>query len=335
MAYEMIWRHPEAFLLFLPFLAVLFWIQRKKLSSGLFYSSLSLFEGMGEESLRQKLYFIPFALKVMALTLMILALARPLSPQDREEQDRPARDLLLLLDISMSMLVEDMEGRVSRLEASKKVISDFVEGRTSDRIGLIVFSGESFTEVPLTFDHSFLKSRLKRIQPLEELKQGTAIGVALANGLARLQSSPTKSRAIVLLTDGDNNAGFIDPETSTHIARESGIKIYSIGLGTKSGFNRIRKKDSMGRTSIYKIKTRVNKELLKKISSQTGGVYFSAENPQALKQIFKKIDQLESYQDPEQKQLRQKELFEAFLSPGIVLYLLSLLLSLTVFFKEV
>lgn len=265
-------------------------------------------------------------------------MARPHTAQDREKQTQKGVDIMIVMDISLSMLVEDMGG-MTRLESSKVVVRDFIEGRSNDRMGLIVFSGESFTRVPLTFDHKLLKFDLAQVKTLPALKGGTAIGVALANAALRLKHSPQDSRVIIFLTDGENNTGFIDPETALGIVNKNKIKVYTIGLGSQSGTFFVKHKvlDARGR-SVYKkipIRSHINKKLMEKISSQTGGKFFMAKDLLSLKEVFRKIDELETYEIQINKWVHYEEHFVSFLLIGAALYFLSVLLSVTVFFRGI
>lgn len=335
----MIWHNPELFFLFIPLSAVavylLLFLKNKK--GSFFYSQLGLLLKTGF-SLRASLVFLPKLLKWTALIFIIMALARPQSAEHITNQTQEGVDIMLVMDISLSMLVEDM-GQITRLEASKQVVHDFIEGRPFDRIGLIVFSGESFTKTPLTFDHDLLKNTLSRVKPLSSIKDGTAIGVALANATARLQHSPPESRIMIFLTDGENNTGFIDPETALQIVQKNNIKVYTIGLGSKSGTFPIKYEvqDAMGRSFYQKvlINSRINKALMNKISSQTGGEFFMAKNLPSLKRIFQKIDKLETYEIQINKWTQWTEHFQQFLLMGLALYFSSVLLLLTVFFRGI
>ena len=336
----MTWHNPEAFLL----LVLLFYlyIYSSFLSTNkkgtFFYSGLDLFFKK-TFTLRAAFIFLPKLLKFVALIFVILALARPQTAEDKTNQSQKGLDIMIVMDISLSMLAEDMGPGMTRLESSKNVVRDFIQGRSNDRIGLIAFSGESFTQVPLTFDHKLLKSSLTQIKPLSSIKAGTAIGVALANAALRLKHSPTDSRIIILLTDGENNAGFIDPETALQIVKKDKIKVYTIGLGSQRGNVPIKYKerDAKGRSFYQKvyIETRINKKLLKKISFQTGGEFFIAKNLISLKKVFKKIDTLETYDIQINKWTQYEEHFITFLAIGAILYFLSLFFSLTVFFRGI
>ena len=332
------WHSPIAFLLFIFLLLSFLYVFFYKKRGAFFYSDLSLFSNI-PLSLRAYLDFIPKALKFFALILLVIALARPQTTEKISHQTQEGLDIMIAMDISLSMMVEDMGPSLTRLSASKQVVKQFVEGRSSDRIGLIVFSGESFTKVPLTYDHELLKQNLLGIKPSSSIGPGTAIGVALANATARLQYSPKKSRLLIFLTDGENNTGFIDPETALDLVKQNEIKVYTIGLGRRSGrfYVKMEYKDISGRT-VYKkvpIESRINKDLMEKISQQTGGEFFMANSLSSLQEIFSKIDELETYEIKINEWTKYKEYFEVFLLNGFILYLLSVFLSLTVFFRGI
>ena len=310
----------------------------KKSKGAFLYSNINIFSKEWI-SLRVAFAFLPTLLNFIALIFVIISLARLQAIEDRVNHTQKGVDIMIVMDISLSMLIEDMGSRRTRLESSREVVGEFIDGRPNDRIGLIAFSGESFTKVPLTFDHELLKSSLKQVNILPSIKAGTAIGVALANAVVRLKHSPLESRMIIFLTDGDNNRGFIDPETALQIVRKNKIKVYTIGLGSKNGTFPITYKiqNAMGRSSYKRVyvNSRINTELMKKISFQTGGEFFMAYSLLSLKRVFKKIDALEKYEIQTNKWTQYEEYFESFLLIGTVLYFLSVFLSLTVFFKGI
>lgn len=328
------WQSPWAFILLLFILIVFF---RKKTGT-FFYSHLKLLVNSAH-SLRTQLVFVPKFLKILSIIFLILALARPQTAEQKSYHDQEGLDIMIVMDISLSMLVEDMGSSVTRLSASKEVVQNFIKGRPYDRIGLIVFSGESFSKVPLTYDHKFLIDHLVELHVSPSIKPGTAIGVALANATARLKSSPEKSRTIIFLTDGENNTGFIDPETALDLIKHNNIKVYTVGVGRESGifFINYNVKDSVGRVvnRRAKIRSRINKELMQKISSETGGRFFLASSLEVLKNIFNEIDKLETYEIKIDRRTLYKEEFEFFLQPAFFLYLISVFLSLTVFFRGI
>ncbi|MBC7370945.1 MAG: VWA domain-containing protein, partial [Bdellovibrionaceae bacterium] len=243
-------------------------------------------------------------------------------------------DIVICLDISDSMLIEDMKPS-NRLEAAKETIRQFIEKRSSDRIGLVVFAGESFTLVPLTLDYQLILERVKEITTAASanIKDGTAIGVALANAAGRLKDSTAKSRIMIFMTDGENNSGTIDPETALEIAKGYGLKIYSIGIG-KDGPTKIPiyQRDIFGN----KVKTyqpfdsTVNDDLLGRMAKETGGKYFRASKEDSLQGIFRDIDSLEKTKVDVNKFTRYTEKFPPFLRASMICYVLALLLGLTI-----
>ena len=336
----MIWHNPEAFFL-LPLLAAVFlyrsFFPKKRSKGALFYADLTLFSGLS--SLRSSLVFLPKLLQLGGLFCVVMALARPQTTEHFSHQSQEGVDIMLVMDISLSMLVADMGHRATRLKSAKNVVGEFVRGRPHDRIGLIVFSGESFTVTPLTFDHALLNRNLAQVSALSSIKDGTAIGVALANAAVRLKHSPENSRLIIFLTDGENNTGFVAPETALQIVKQNKIKVYTIGLGNRSGTFPIRyeERDAQG-ARIYKkawISSRINKDLMRKISTETNGLFFMAENLVSLRKIFKTIDEMETYPIQLNQWTKREERFQNFLLPGLIMCFLSFLLSLTVFFKGV
>ena len=310
----MTWHNPEAFLLFLPLLAlaVRTWFKRSQRPS-IKFSSQDLVPK--QKTLRVILSPVPIILEFLALSLFIVALARPQKSDQLVKKNIEGIDIVITLDISDSMLIEDMPP-LNRLECAKETIKEFILGRNSDRIGLVLFMGESFTKIPLTLDYEMLLGELKEIQPSRTIKMGTAIGVALANSVARLKDSKAKSRVIVFLTDGENNSGSIDPETALDIAKDEGLKIYTIGIG-KDGETKlpIFTTDPFGR----KIKTyqpfhsTVNEELLKKMADETNGKYWRATSYNGLKEVFNEINRLEKTSIEVNKFTRYTELYQQWL----------------------
>lgn len=331
---NVVFASPEAFFLLIPLVLLLlwsWWSERQKRPS-LQYSSLKLFESL-TPSLRVRLMFVPPILKAVALALVITALARPQKADTQVKRNVEGIDIMIALDISDSMLIEDMKP-LNRLEAAKETIAAFVKGRSSDRIGVIIFAGESFTLVPLTLDYDLILSRIAEITTAQQarIKDGTALGVSLANAAGRLKDSTAKTRVVIFMTDGENNSGTIDPETGLSIAAGYGVKIYSIGLG-KSGPTRIPvyTRDVFGN----KIKTyqpfesTVNDDLLSRMASQTGGKYFRASKEDSLAGVFKEIDGLEKTKIDVNKYVRYTELYMKYLVWALVIYLAALGLRLT------
>ena len=209
-----IWATQWAFALLLPLFALFVWLwfQRKKIRASIQFSHIQIFKEVGI-ALRARLAGLPMVLKGLALIVAIIALARPQRADTKVSRNVEGIDIIVALDVSDSMLIEDMKPK-NRLETSKKTIKEFVKNRVSDRIGLVVFSGESYTRVPLTLDYPILLDSLEKVETTRNIKMGTAIGVALANAVGRLRDSTAESRIIIFLTDGENNSGTIAPETA-------------------------------------------------------------------------------------------------------------------------
>ena len=330
----MVWDTPNAFFIFIPLLLSLIFLVffgfKRKLS--LQWSSLKDWSVLSN-SFRVLLSRVPTILQYIAIALIIFSLARPQTLNTAKVRSLDGIDIMVVLDISFSMMVEDMNPG-DRLSAAKQVIGQFIEGLHSDRVGLILFSGESYTKVPLTLDYMLVQDELQNVETSADIQQGTAIGVALANAVSRLRHS--SSRVIVLLTDGENNAGNISPNTAISLAQKYGIKIYSIGIGTeKRGRIPIKEKDILGRErTIYAtIHSRINKELLSEISEKTNGKFYLAKSLGNLKEIFEEIGHIEKSPIPIQEHQIKQEHFQDYLKSALFLYLLSLVLSLTIFGK--
>lgn len=328
------WMTPSAFLLLIPLVLVGLWRlwQRRRLQPSLQVSSVSLFKDL-RPSGRTRFMSVPNILKIIGVALAIVALARPREANTRIKKNVEGIDIVICLDISDSMLIEDMKP-LNRLDAAKDIIRRFVEKRTSDRIGLVIFAGESFTLVPPTLDYQLLTSRIEEITTAQEahIKDGTAIGVGLANAVGRLKDSQAKSRVLIFLTDGENNSGTIDPETALEIAKGYGIKIYSIGIG-KDGPTRIPMyaRDVFGnKVKTYQpFESTVNEDLLKKMAGDTGGKFYRADSGKAFEQVFVDIDRLEKTKVDVNKFTSYTEKFPPYLRWGLIIYLLGTLLGLS------
>jgi Ca-activated chloride channel family protein len=291
------------------------------------HSSLSLLDGV-PSGFRVHLRHLPFALRMLALAALIVAFARPQSTARGENVYREGIDITLALDISGSMLAEDF--RPNRIEAAKQVAQDFIEGRKSDRIGLVIFAGESFTQCPLTTDYSVLVDLLKKVK-MGNLKDGTAIGEGIATAVNRMKTSKAKSKVMILLTDGVNNMGSIDPLTAAQIATTFGVRIYSIGVGTR-GTAPYPMKTMFG-TQYVQMPVEIDEDMLKQVSAATGGMYFRATGNQKLKDIYAEIDKLERTKIEVTEFHRYRELFPQYLVLGAALLLAELLLAAFVFRK--
>jgi Ca-activated chloride channel family protein len=323
-----------AFLLLLPLLLLAAWFftTRKNRVATVQFSSTRDLKKI-PASLRSRLVYLPELLKILAIVFAIMAMARPQKADTMIRKNVEGIDIMIALDISDSMLIEDMRP-LNRLEAAKETIKKFVKGRLSDRIGLVIFAGESFTLVPLTLDYDLILSRVEEITTAAEarVKDGTAIGVALANAAGKLKDSTAKSRVMIFMTDGENNSGTIDPETGLEIAKGYGIKIYSIGMG-RSGPTKIPiyQRDVFGnKVKTYQpFESTVNDDLLSRMASDTGGKYYRASKEDSLVGIFRDIDSLEKTKIDINKYTKYTELFPKYLLIALCLYFLAWLLSQT------
>ena len=330
----MIWKTPFFLFLFIPLFLTLFYLLffSKKRKPSVRWSSLAHWSEIGF-SWRVFFKWVPFFLQTLAIVFIIVALARPQRADEQIRQPKEGIDIMIVFDISFSMMAEDMDPG-TRLSSAKQVIERFIDSLTSDRAGLILFSGESYTKVPLTFDYSLLKREALGAETSSDIQQGTAIGAAIANAAARLRASASKSRVIILLTDGENNAGNINPATAVQIAKGYGIKIYSIAVGQR-GWARIpiKYKDALGREQMTytNIQSRVNTKLLSQMSKETGGKFYLAKNLKTLADVFDEIGDLEKTKIEVKKWTRFEELFQQWTRPAFFLSLASILLSFTVF----
>jgi Ca-activated chloride channel family protein len=310
-------------LIFLPALFYYFKKKRNLLTPNITFTSLQMF-GDVPKNLKEKLIHLPVILRIIAIALLIIALARPQTFSGGENIYTEGIDIALVLDISGSMLAEDL--KPNRLEAAKKVIEDFITARTTDKIGLVIFSGESFTQCPLTIDYSVLRNLLRDIYS-GMIQDGTAIGNAIANGVNRLKDSKSKSRVMILLTDGVNNAGEIDPITAAQIAQQFGIRIYTVGVGT------IGEAPYPFQTPFGKryqmVPVEIDEALLKQISNITGGRYFRATNNKKLVEIYEEIDRLEKTRVEVTSYRHAKELYFNWAFAGLLLLLFEFGLSRT------
>jgi Ca-activated chloride channel family protein len=324
---EFLYPYVLFFLLLIPLLTFFYFFKLRKKQAAIKISDSKIFLD-SKTSLRVKLIHLPFVLKMIALALLILALARPQSFNSGTNVNTEGIDIAIVLDISGSMLAEDF--KPNRLEAAKVITDKFIEGRVSDRIGLVIFSRVAFTQCPLTIDYSVLRNLLKEIKS-GILEDGTAIGNAITNGVNRLKNSNSKSKVIILLTDGVNNAGEIAPITASEIAKSFGIKIYSIGVGTR-GEAPYPVQTPFG-IRYQMVPVEIDEPLMKSIAENTGGKYFRATNNKALEEIYKKIDEMEKSEVEITSYRTAAELYSYFMLPGIILFLLDLLLSKTIFRK--
>ncbi len=271
---------------------------------------------------------VPFILRLLALSCMITAMARPQVKYDEQRSEGEGIDIILCIDVSGSMTAQDFTP--NRMEAAKKVAENFVNGRPDDRIGIVIFSGESFTQCPLTTDHAVLINQIEQIRN-GLLEDGTAIGSGLATSVDRLRSSKAKSKVIILLTDGINNGGLIDPSTAMEIAKTFKVKVYTIGVGT-DGYAPTPVSTPLG-IVMQNEKVAIDEKLLKNIADQTGGKYFRATDNKSLEKIYNEIDQLEKSKVEITSFHRFTEKFYPLVFAAMAFLFLEILLRFTVFRK--
>ena len=273
------------------------------------------------KSIRIWLLHVPFVLRIAVITLISIALARPQLTNKWSSQSTEGIDIMMALDISGTMLAEDL--RPNRLEAAKKVASDFVIARPNDQIGLVVFAGESFTQCPLTTDHAVLVNLFKSVE-YGMVEDGTAIGLGLANAVNRMKDSETKSKVIILLTDGSNNRGDIDPQTAAEIAKTYGIRVYTIGVGSY-GQARVPVQTPIGKQYIT-MDNEFDETTLRSIAETTCGQYFRAKDNTSLKAIYDQIDQMEKTKLRVREFSKHTENFMPFLYAALICLLLELII---------
>ncbi len=322
--------NPEFFwlLVLLPIAAVWYFWKRDKQQASLKMSSIQGFKK--NRSVLPYLKHGLFILRLAALAFLIVAMARPRTTDiSTKTTSTEGIDIVLAIDVSASMLARDL--KPNRLEALKEVASEFIKGRPTDRIGLVQYAGESFTKTPITSDKAVVLSSLKDIDYSPVLVNGTAIGMGLATAVNRIKDSKALSKVIILLTDGVNNAGFIDPKIASELAVEYGIKVYTIGVGSNgvalSPVNVL----SNGNFQYGMQKVEIDEDLLKEIARTTGGKYFRATNNKKLEDIYEEIDSLEKTEVEEFKYYNYQENFRMLVLIAGFLLLLELFLRFTIF----
>jgi Ca-activated chloride channel family protein len=287
-------------------------------------------KGFKSGSFLSKLKPILYLLRILALSAIIIALARPRNVSvSKKTKTNRGIDIVMAIDVSASMLARDL--KPNRLEALKKVAINFIDRRPNDRIGIVVYAGESFTQTPITSDKGIVKRTISELK-WGQLEGGTAIGMGLGSGVNRLKESKAKSKVIILLTDGVNNSGNIDPRTATELAKELNIKVYTIGIGTNGMADFPWSKDPRtGKLNFRKQQVEIDEKLLQEIASETEGKYFRATDNESLKEIYDEIDALEKTKIEEFKYYNYQEKFRVFVLLGLGLLLLEFVLRNTLF----
>ncbi|HZW62580.1 MAG TPA: VWA domain-containing protein [Flavobacteriaceae bacterium] len=320
---EMFW-----LLALLP-LAILWYIlKHKKQTPELKIATLKGFKTT--TSILPKLRHLLFALRMLALALLITAIARPRTV-DVSSKTKTTRgiDIVMAIDVSASMLAKDL--KPNRLDALKAVASEFIKGRPNDRIGIVEYAGESYTKTPITTDKSIVLRALREVEYNTIIEGGTAIGMGLATAVNRLKDSKAKSKVIILLTDGVNNSGQIDPKIASDLAVEFGIKVYAIGLGTNGMALSPVRVNRDGTFQYGRVNVEIDEALLKEIAAATGGLYFRATNNKKLQEIYSEINKLEKTEIEEFKFYNYQEKYRPLVILAGLLFLLELLLKVTLF----
>jgi Ca-activated chloride channel family protein len=315
-------------LILIPLLAIWYFFMRKKDAAVLTIPSVKGFKLKG--SILPKLKPILHLLRLFALAAIIVALARPRNVSvSKKTKTNRGIDIVMAIDVSASMLARDL--KPNRLEALKKVAVDFVDRRPNDRIGIVVYAGESFTQTPITSDKNIVKRTISELR-WGQLDGGTAIGMGLGSGVNRLKESKAKSKVIILLTDGVNNSGNIDPRTATELAKELEIKVYTIGIGTNGMADFPYSKDPRtGLLNFRKQQVEIDEELLKEIATETQGKYFRATDNNSLKEIYDEIDKLEKTKIEEFKYYNYQELYRELIFLALGFLILEFILKNTLF----
>lgn len=314
-------------LILIPILAIWHFLMRKKDTATLTIPSIKGFE---KTSFLSKFKVFLYVLRLFSLAAIIVALARPRNVSvSKKTKSNKGIDIVMAIDVSASMLAKDL--KPNRLEALKKVAVEFIDRRPNDRIGIVVYAGESFTQTPITSDKGIVKRTISELK-WGQLEGGTAIGMGLGSAVNRLKESTAKSKVIILLTDGVNNSGNIDPRTATELAKELGIKTYTIGIGTNGMADFPWSKDPRtGKLQYRKQQVEIDEDLLKEIASETEGKYFRATNNASLKEIYAEIDTLEKTKIEEFKYYNYQEKYRFFVFLGIGFLLLEFILKNTLF----
>lgn len=325
----MLFNDPSILILIL-LIPLYIWYKLKRPREGaILYSSIEDVKRF-KPSLSIKLRNIPLGLRCLSLLLIIISLARPQKGIEHAKVPTEGIDIVLALDVSTSMLAEDftLNGkRTNRLAAVKPIVREFIQNRQNDRIGMVVFAGRPYTQCPLTLDYGILLQFLDIVE-IGMVEDGTAIGSALATCINRLKDLPGKSKVAILLTDGRNNMGKIDPLTSAEMAKTMGLKVYTIGAGAK-GLAPYPVTDFFGNKVYQRILVDIDEDTLKQIAKTTGGMYFRATDTESLKEIYKEIDQMEKTKAEIKIYMEYKELFPYFLVPGFAFLILEIIISNT------
>lgn len=322
---------PENFMLF-GLIPLLIWWKTSRADRSTGTVRVSSSQAFREQSWKTRLIHLPFVLRLLAISALIVALARPQQRNDQQQTLGEGIDIVLCMDVSGSMNSTDI--KPSRMEVAKEMAQQFVQGRPVDRIGLVIFSGESFTQCPITTDRATLIRQIQALESRRFLKDGTVIGEGLATAVDRLSQSKARSKVIILMTDGKEDAPdtrLIDPLTALDIARSQGVKVYTIGMGVEP--STITERPDAAAPSRNAAIDFLDVQLLQRIANETGGRYFRARDKEGLQQIYAQIDQLEKSKIDVTSYKKYQELFLPFVLAALGFLLLEMILRYTVFRK--
>jgi Ca-activated chloride channel family protein len=322
----MTFANPEWLLLLalVPLAAGVPWWTRRRRAGGLRFSNTVAARAV-PASAWVRMRWLPGVLRMAALALGIVALARPQVEDVSRERYAEGVDIILALDTSTSMRAQDF--RPNRFEAARDVAAEFIESRVSDRVGLVVFAAKAYTQAPLTLDYSFLQRMLSEVE-VGVIEDGTAIGTALAMASARLKDSEAESKVVVVLTDGQNNRGEVDPVTASEVAQALGVRVYTIGVGAQGEAPVVVDHPFAGRQR-QMVPVQIDEEMLRAVADNTGGQYFRATDKEALREIYRQIGELETTEIEERIYTDYEERYPLFLWPAVLLLLLEVLLRTT------
>jgi len=325
--------HPWFLLLLLLLPVAAWWRARQGKPAALLYSSVQLVNSVANIN-RSGATRVLAALRWLALALFIVGLARPQLVESETAVKASGIDIVVAIDLSGSMEAEDFElnrKRVNRLVIAKDVLKKFVERRPGDRIGLVAFAGKAYVAAPLTLDHDFLQMNIERLE-LHTIEDGTAIGSGLSASVNRLRDLKSKSKIVILMTDGVNNAGKVPPLTAAEAAQALGIKVYTIGVGTR-GTAPMPTRDVFGRKAYAQVEVDIDEKTLTAVAEKTGAEYYRADNTDTLRKIYDRIDKLEKTEVETKRYVHIKELFHWLVAPGLLLLTIEVLLGNTVWRK--
>lgn len=321
--------NPQFFWLFIfiPLMFLMFYFRNKNIYSSILFP----LPVKNIKSIKTRLYPILFLFRLMVVILIIFALARPQTTQvSTDTLKKEGIDIMIAMDVSSSMLAEDF--KPNRLEAAKELAVEFIKRRKNDRVGLVIYSGESFTQCPLTTDHDIVINMMNSVQT-GLMEDGTAIGLGLANCVNRLKESKVESKIIILLTDGENNSGFIDPVTAASIARQSEIKTYTVGVGSY-GTAPYPTKDMFGRSVYVDVPANIDEDMLRVVADTTGGIYFRADNKIELANVYKEIESLQKTEIEEIKYYNVTEKYFLFCVFAFLFFFIEIILNYS-YFKRI